>query len=131
MPAELTILAWSCILLLVHIFAAAHVRTRQYGAKWNMGARDEALPPIDPLGGRLLRAQANFLETYPIAIAALIGVVLAGRTSDWTAIGGWLWLGARTVYLPLYAVGIPVVRTLVFLVSMIGLAILLGALLNG
>jgi len=131
MPVELTILAWSCVLLLVHIFAAAHVRTKQYGTKWNVGARDETLPPLDPLGGRLIRAQANFLETYPIAIIVLLGVVVAGRTSEWTAIGGWLWLGARIVYLPLYGFGVPVVRTFVFLGSMIGLGIVFRSLVMG
>src|SRR3546814_13658090 len=82
MAVELKILAWSCVLLLVHIFAAAHIKTRQYGAKWNMGARDEELPPLDPVGGRLVRAQANFLETYPIAIIVLLGVVIAGRSEE-------------------------------------------------
>lgn len=128
MPIELTILAWSCVLLLVHIFAAAHLKTRQYGAKWNMGARDGALPPLDPVAGRLARAQANFLETYPIGIALLLGVVVAGRTSELTAIGGWLWLGARVVYLPLYGFGVPAVRTLAFLVSLIGLGLVFQAL---
>lgn len=131
MPVELTILAWSCVLLLVHIFAAAHVRTKQYGTKWNMGARDETLPPLDPIGGRLIRAQANFLETYPIAIIVLLGVVVAGRTSEWTAIGGWLWLGARAVYLPLYGFGVPVVRTLVYVAGMVGLGIVFKSLVAG
>ena len=92
MPAEILIVAFGALLLLVHIFAAAHVKTRQYGAAWNMGARDETLPPMAPLTGRLVRAQANFQETFPVAIIALLGVVLAGRTSDWTAVGGWIWL---------------------------------------
>lgn len=127
MPVELTILAWSCVLLLVHIFAAAHLKTKQYGTKWNVGARDENLPPLEAGAGRLVRAQANFLETYPIAIVVLLGVVVAGRTSELTAIGGWLWLGARVVYLPLYAMGVPVVRTLVFLVSLIGLGLVFQA----
>ncbi|MET0249576.1 MAG: MAPEG family protein [Sphingobium sp.] len=131
MPVELTILAWSCVLLLVHIFAAAHVRTKQYGTKWNMGARDETLPPIDPLGGRLIRAQANFQETYPIAIIVLLGVVISGRANEWSAIGGWLWLGTRAVYLPLYGAGVPVVRTLVYLASMIGLGIAFKVLVAG
>ena len=60
MPVELTIIAWGMILLLVHIFAAAHVKTKQYGAKWNMGARDAQLPPLNPLAGRLSRAEANY-----------------------------------------------------------------------
>lgn len=129
MPVELTILAWSMILLLVHIFAAAHFKTKQYGPKWNMGARDEDLPPLNPLAGRLVRAQANFMETLPIAIVALLGVVVAGRTSEWTAMGGWIWLAARVVYLPLYAAGVPVVRTIVFLCSLVGILIALWPLL--
>lgn len=130
MPVELTILAWGMILLLVHIFAAAHVKTKQYGPKWNMGARDESLPPLNPLAGRLVRAQANYMETLPIAIVALIGVVLAGRTSEWTAMGGWIWFGARIVYLPLYGFGVPVVRTIIFLASLVGLLIILWPLLG-
>ena len=59
MTAELTVLAWGCLLALVHIFAAVRVKTRQYGTSWNMGARDEELPPPQPIVGRLARAQAN------------------------------------------------------------------------
>lgn len=131
MPVEIRILAWGAVLLIVHIFAAVHLKTRQYGAKWNMGARDEALPPLNPVAGRLARAQANFQETFPIAIVALLGVVLAGRTSDMTALGGWIWLSARIVYLPLYALGVPMVRTLVFMASLIGLALVIWPLLTG
>ena len=130
MPVELTILAWGMVLLLVHIFAAAHVKTKQYGPKWNMGARDESLPPMNALAGRLARAQANFMETLPIAIVALIGVVVAGKTSEWTAMGGWIWLGARIVYLPLYGFGVPVVRTIIFMASLIGILIALWPLLT-
>ena len=123
MPIELTILALGAVLLLVHIFAAAQAKTKQYGAQWNMGARDEVLPPLEPVAGRLVRAQANFQETFPIAVIALIGVVVAGRTSQWTVLGGWIWLGARVVYLPLYGLGVPKVRTLVFLVGLVGLGL--------
>ena len=131
MPTEIKILAWAAVLLIVHIFAAVHLKTRQYGAKWNMGARDDAQPPLNPLAARLQRAQANFLETLPIAIIALLGVVVANRTSASTALGGWIWLGARVVYLPLYAAGIPVIRTLAFAVSLVGLAMVLKLLLLG
>lgn len=131
MPVELRIAAFGALLLFVHLFIAVHLKTRQYGAKWNMGARDEAQPPLDPLPGRLSRAQANFLETFPIAIVALLGVVIAGRTSPTTALGGWIWLGARVVYLPLYAAGIPVVRTLAWAVSIVGLAMVIWPLLAG
>ncbi|HEY7960011.1 MAG TPA: MAPEG family protein, partial [Sphingomicrobium sp.] len=77
------------------------------------------------------RAQANFLETVPIAIVALLGVVVAHKTSASTALGGWIWLGARIAYLPLYAAGVPVVRTLSWTVSVLGLAMVISPLLFG
>ena len=131
MAVELQIVALGALLLLVHIFAAVHLKTKQYGRKWNVGARDEALPPPDPMAARLARAQANFQETFPIAVAALLRVVIAGQTSAWTALGGWIWLGARTIYLPLYAAGVPVVRTVVFAISLVGLGMVLAPLLFG
>jgi len=119
------------LLLFVYVFTATRFKTQQYGRKWNVGARDQELPEANPLTGRTMRAQANFLETFPIAIIALFGVVIAGRTSATTALGGWIWLGARIVYLPLYAAGIPVVRTIVWTISMIGLGMVIWPLLVG
>jgi len=131
MPVELKILTLGAVLLFVHIFTATRFKTAQYGRKWNVGARDEELSPPSPITGRVMRAQANFEETFPIAIVALLGVVLANRTSPSTALGGWIWLGARIVYLPLYAAGIPVIRTIVFVISMVGLVMVLWPLLAG
>ncbi len=131
MPVELRIAAFGALLLFVHIFVATRFKTAQYGRKWNAGARDETLPPAEPVTGRLMRAQANFEETFPIAIVALIGVVVAQRTGPLTALGGWIWLGARIVYLPLYAAGVPYVRTLVYVIAMIGLGMVLWPLLAG
>ena len=131
MAVELKILALGALLLFIYIFVAIRFKTQQYGRKWNVGARDEALPPPSPMSGRAIRAQANLLETFPIAIVALLGVVIAERTSATTALGGWIWLGARTVYLPLYLAGVPVVRTMVWTVGMIGLGMVLWPLLVG
>jgi len=126
---EITILALGAVLLFIHIFVATRFKTAQYGRKWNVSARDQTLPEPNPVTGRLMRAQANFQETFPIAIVALLGVVIAGKTSQWTALGGWIWLGARVVYLPLYWAGIPVVRTIVWTIALIGLAMVIKPLL--
>ena len=131
MPVELQILALGALLLFIHIFLAVRFKTAQYGRKWNVSARDEALPPPNPVTGRLIRAQANFQETFPIAAVALLAVVIAGRASQWTALGGWIWLGARVAYLPLYAMGVPVVRTVVYTLSIVGLAMVIWPLLAG
>jgi uncharacterized MAPEG superfamily protein len=125
MTTELSVLAWGCLLAFVHVFAAVRVKTAQYGVKWNVGARDEELPPPRPLVGRLARAQANFFETFPIAAAAILIVTVARLQDEWTAIGAMLWLGARILYLPVYALGIRLVRTLIFAASIAGIALIL------
>ncbi len=125
MTTELIVLAWGCVLALVHVFAAVRVKTRQDGTRWNMGARDEALPPPEPIVGRLARAQANFFETFPVFAAAVLVVYAAGLHDRSTQIGALVWLAARIVYLPVYALGIPKIRTLIFLVSIVGIAMVL------
>jgi len=131
MPVEIRIAALGALLLFIHIFVAIRFKTAQYGRSWNVGARDEALPEANPMTGRTARAQANCLETFPIAIVALLGVVLANKTSATTALGGWIWLGARVAYLPLYMAGIRVVRTAVWAVGMAGLVMVIWPLLAG
>ena len=129
MANELTVLALGALLLLVHVMLAGRYRTKQYGTRWNVGARDEDLPPLDPIPARLLRAQANFQETLPIAIIGLLGVVVAGKASDITALAGWVWLIARVIYLPLYWAGIPFVRTEVWAVAALAALVPIGVLL--
>jgi uncharacterized MAPEG superfamily protein len=127
-PPIMQALTWGCILAFVHIFAAVQAKTRQYGSKWNMGARDETLPPLNPVAGRLARAQANFFETFPVFIAAVFLAVVVGPESlsdSQVALGGWLWLGGRVAYLPLYALGIPVVRSIAWIVSLVGIVLVL------
>jgi uncharacterized MAPEG superfamily protein len=125
MTIELDVLAWGCLLALLHIFAAVRVKTRQYGSKWNVGARDEELPAPQPIVGRLARAQVNFYETFPLYAAAALIVSLAHLNTRWTAIGALLWIGARLVYLPLYAAGVPYLRTAAWAVSLVGIVMVL------
>jgi uncharacterized MAPEG superfamily protein len=126
MAIQLQVLAWGCLLALVHVFAAIRAKTAQYGTKWNMGPRDEALdPPAKPIVGRLDRAQRNFFETFPLYTAAALIVAVAHLESRWTAIGALLWIGGRVVYLPLYALGVPVARSLAWILSLVGILMVL------
>ncbi|RZF65875.1 hypothetical protein EWE75_04280 [Sphingomonas populi] len=129
MHVEYAVLAWGCVLGFVHIFGAAQVRTAQLGTAWNAGPRDAEMPPPTPLGGRLARAQANFFETFPIVVAAVALLGIADIHTRWTAIGAVVWLVARIIYVPLYAAGIPYIRSLVFLVSVAGIVMMLWPVL--
>lgn len=131
MRIELTLLGATLVLALVQIMAAGNVRTRQYGTKWNVGARDEAMPPLQPLPGRLLRAQANLFETLPLFIGAILGAAVANRLGTKTEIGAHLYFWGRLVYFPLYAAGIPVVRTIVWMIATLGLLLVIAGLLFG
>jgi uncharacterized MAPEG superfamily protein len=130
MRIELTMLAWTLVLALVQVFLPIIGRTRQLGSKWNAGPRDEPLPPPDPVTGRLERAQRNLYETLPLFAAGVLAAVAAARTNGLTALGAQLYFWARVVYVPLYALGIPYVRSLVWLVSLAGLLMILAALLG-
>lgn len=131
MTTELTVLALGAVLLLAHIMLAVHYKTQQYGKSWNMGARDEALPPLNAVAGRLERARDNFAETFPIAIVALLGITVVGKASAISEAAAITWLVARVVYLPLNWAGVPKVRTLVWGIGLLALVALLGVLLFG
>jgi uncharacterized MAPEG superfamily protein len=129
LPTELGVLVLGAVLLLVHILLTGQFKTQQYGLDWNAGPRDTPMPPLNAVAGRLERAQINFQETFPVAIVALMGVVLAGKTGPVTAIAAWTWLAARVAYLPLYWAGVPYVRSAAWMVATLALVVLLGVLL--
>jgi len=131
MTTELTILAWTLVLALIQISLPGMLRTQETGTAYNVGARDEPGPPKRPVTGRLQRAQANLFETLPLFIAAVLIAHMAGREGALTMWGCWMYLIARIVYVPLYALGIPVVRTLAWLVATAGLVLVLVAVLGG
>ena len=54
---------------------------------------------------------------------------VSGRHSWLTITGAQLYFWARLVYVPLYATGIPIVRTLAFLVATVGIVLILLALM--
>jgi uncharacterized MAPEG superfamily protein len=129
LPIELTVLALSVLLLFVHIGLQGMLATRERGSTWNAGPRDDDMPPLSPLAGRAARALSNFQETYPAFIAAVLIVVVAGRSGGWSELGVWLWLAARLAYIPLYLAGIPYIRSLAWLVSVAGILAILAELL--
>lgn len=127
LPTELSVLLLAAILGLVHVFAAAIVMTKDRGAKWNAGPRDGEPPAMGNLAGRLERASNNFKETFPIFAVAVLVAFTTGRLSDLSALGAQLYLVGRVIYLPLYAVGIPIVRSLAFMLSVAGMVLVLIA----
>ncbi len=129
MTTELTLLAWVLVLALFQISLTAILRTSETGSAYNAGPRDEAGPPVGRLTGRMQRAQKNLFETLPIFAAAVLIAHVAGREGALTWWGATLYFWARIVYVPLYAVGIPYVRSLVWLFGLAGIVLIIAAVL--
>jgi uncharacterized MAPEG superfamily protein len=125
MSLELNCLGWASVLGIVHIIIASNARTKEFGVRWNMGARDDKQPPLSPFTDRLFRAQSNFFETFPLFASAVLIATISQNYSVFSRWGALIYLFARVIYFPLYAFGIPVIRTLVWLISMLGLFLVL------
>jgi len=125
---ELTMLAATLVLAFVLLFLPAAGRTMANGIEWNAGARDglPARPGI--ITQRLERAQANMWETLPLFIGAVLIAHVTGEDGPLTFWGTQAFFWARLVYIPLYAFGVPFVRSIVWLIAMGGLVAVFAAL---
>lgn len=130
MQTELTLLGWTLVLALIQILLPAALRNRETGSAYNLSARDQDGPPLGTITARLQRAQRNLFETLPIFAIALLIAHVTERESVLTLYGAWIYLIARIIYVPLYAAGIALLRTLTWLVAMLGLALILYAVLH-
>ena len=126
-PTELKLLGAAVVIGLVQIFLGVGAATRDNGSAWNVGPRDVPVPP-GVLAGRLDRALRNFLETFPLFAAMLLADVISGKLGQLTLWGSWLYVVARAVYVPIYAMGVPIVRSLVWMVSLVGFVMVTAAL---
>lgn len=131
MPIEIKLLGWSVALGILQLLLAATLSTAQRGVRWNVSARDGATPPLTGLAARVDRAWRNLMETLPLFLALALAVTLAGRSDAATVLGAQLYFWSRVIYLPLYAAGIPYLRSLVWTVGLWGLLQMLWGLLGG
>jgi uncharacterized MAPEG superfamily protein len=129
MSPDLFVLACVLVLALVQILLFDVARTGQYGLKWNMSPRDQAdMPPLSDMAKRLERAQANLFETLPIFVGAILIAHVSERANDLTALGAHLYLFGRIAYVPLYAFGLSPWRSLAWIVSLVGLLMVIWRL---
>lgn len=128
MTTELCMLMWSVVLGLVQIALAASGSVVQRGLGWAAGARDGLAKPLTGVAARLDRARHNLLETFPLFAAAVLLAFALNRHTGLTVLGAQLYFWARLIYLPVYAAGIPYLRTLVWAVSIAGIVLVLAAL---
>ena len=128
---EFTMLWASAVLGVVYLLAAVVPSVLARGMPWALGPRDEPGADAGKVGGRLDRAWKNFLETFPLFVAAILVESSVVQDSTLGAIGAQLYFWGRVAFLPIYALGLPVVRTLAWTVSLVGIVMVLAAALPG
>jgi uncharacterized MAPEG superfamily protein len=131
MTAELWLLIAAVLLGFVQIILQAQSMNLQRGYRWNAGPRDEVLPPLTGVAGRLNRALRNFLESFPLFAAAVLIASAANIHNGLTLWGAWLYVLGRIVYVPLYAFGVRYVRSLAWNVAALGIFLILSGITRG
>lgn len=94
-------------------YMLARIMTRGLMAALNNP--DPSYPPDPPWAERARRAHANAIENLAVFAPLVLMCAMTGADSPATVFSARLYLVARLVHYVVYAVGIPVVRTIAFL----------------
>jgi uncharacterized MAPEG superfamily protein len=95
----------------------------------NLGNRDH-VRPFTVVGARAARALANIQEALPVFRTLALLNLIVGTAAAMATTGALIFLIARIIYLPLYLSGVSVLRTLIWVVSWVGLIMMLIPLLD-
>jgi uncharacterized MAPEG superfamily protein len=129
MTLDLKMLALSIVLGLVQIVLASHAASLQRGYVWTASSRDEVVPALTGVAGRLERALQNFVETFPLFAVAVLTAHVAATHGWMTEWGVQLYFWARVAYFALYAAGVFLLRSLVWNVAALGIVLVLLSLI--
>ncbi|WP_179378218.1 MAPEG family protein [Jannaschia marina] len=111
MTPELTVLALAILLQAVQFVLMAVPANLELGPGKTTSARDRAkiggdlVDLLSERTARLYRALDNHFEGLILFTAAVTLVTVSGQSTGFTAICGWVYLGARILYVPAYAFG--------------------------
>ena len=127
MTADLWALAAAMLLAAVQLTLSSVLTLRQLGGDWVLSARDEARE-VQGLSGRFVRAYRNLLEIFPQFLAALFLVHAADAVGPLSAIGAWVFVIGRVLYVPAYAFASPGVRPICWTIAQVGIFIIVADL---
>ena len=83
--------------------------------------------PFGKIAGRLDRVYWNFLETFPFFAAAVLLIHAADKSTANSVLGAQIYVWARLLYIPAYVIGVPFVRTIVWVASFVGILMVMSA----
>ena len=123
MSTELNILGLYGLVVIVTILAQVLAAQAQVGLGMLVMPRDDG-PKLTGIAGRLERAQLNSIVAMALFAPAILILEHKGITTSTTLLAAQAFLIARILYAPIYAMGLPWARTLVWLIGFLATACL-------
>jgi uncharacterized MAPEG superfamily protein len=128
---EMEMLWLSIVLGLAQLLLATLFSVGRRGLPWGVGPRDMAPAPLGKPGARAERAFRNFIESFPFFLGAVLMAQALDKHTATSALGAQLYFWARVAYVPAYIFGIPVLRTLLWTASFVGILMVLRGVWPG
>lgn len=82
------------------------------------------------MAGRIDRGVMNFLETFPLFAGAVLIAHIVGAHNALAVWGAQLYFWGRVAYAIIYAIGIPVARSIAWNIAVVGIFLIMIACLQ-
>ena len=128
---ELQILFCALALGIVQLLLTVLFNLAGRGLPYGVGPRDEAPKPLGKIAARTERAWKNFLETFVLFAAAVLLMTALGKHTAHSALGAQIYIWGRLIYVPVYMMGIPWLRTIAWIASLAGILLVMSAVWPG
>jgi uncharacterized MAPEG superfamily protein len=124
--AELAVINWALIV------AASLIKAKAWKPSGLMAALGNRDGETDSSGfpARTDRAARNMLENMVLFTALALVASVGGVTDSHVELGARIFFWARIVYIPIYMIGIPVARTGVWAISIVGLGLIFASIVQ-
>ena len=130
MTALLELTVYFTIWTLVSVVLGAAIRNQEWtkeGRDIGLGNRDN-LQEATPMGGRAERAAKNSIEAAVFFVPLALIANAAGMDAE-VMLGAQIAFWARIAYVPIYIAGIKYLRSLVWIVGVVGYGMMVAAML--
>ena len=128
MTIELTMLLYSVILLILLILIPAGESIIKNGVMAQAGPRDNLTDP-SVFNKRATRLKNNLIENMILFAPLVLLASLTGVSTGNTILGAQIFFYARIIHAVIYLAGWPLIRPLVWMVSLVGIIMIALALL--
>jgi uncharacterized MAPEG superfamily protein len=127
----LLLVAYMAIITWVLIVVASLIKAKAWTPSgiWSAVGNRENRKPTEAFAGRAERTAQNTLENFVLFAAIALVASVQNVSSPNLITGAQIFFWARIVYIPVYYVGIPMLRTAVWAASILGLAMMVATIL--